>query len=140
LTKLTIEQELTHSSHKGERVISRVKLILVLTLFLAGALGITFIAAPWKGVWVNMKDKRPHTYSQEVLQEVIDEAAKDLEHKGLLDKVAILAIGDQQIELGFYDKVDLQIVEIVKAVIDRRAPGTPLEVVENVTTITQSAR
>jgi len=120
-------------------VIGKVKLILVLTLFLAGALGITFIAAPSKGIWGKMKNEQSHTYSQEVLQAVVDDACKELEHKGLLDKVAILAYGDQVIELGFYDKVDSEVVEIVKAVIERRAPGTPLGVVENVTVITDSA-
>lgn len=70
-----------------------------------------------------------------VLQEVVDDACRELDRKGLLDKVAILAYNDVTIELGFYGKADSDVVEIVKAVIERRAPGTPLGVVENVTVI-----
>jgi len=77
-------------------------------------------------------------YSQEVLQAVIDEAAEELKHKDLINKVVILAYKDQEIELGFYGKIDSEVVEIVKAIIERRAPGVPLEVVENVTVITDS--
>ena len=75
-----------------------------------------------------------------VLQQVVDDACKELDRRGLLDKVAILAYNDVTIELGFYGKADPEVVEIVKAVIERRAPGTPLGVVENVTVETQIDR
>jgi len=105
----------------------KVKLI-PLILFLSVVVGTAYISMKlWKG----------HIAYPVSLQVVVDDACKELEHKGLLDKVAILAYDDQAIELGFYGKADPEVVEIVKAVIDRRALGTPLKVVENVTVETQ---
>jgi len=100
----------------------KVKLVLLI-LLLSVALGIGYMS---------MKPPRKS------LQAVVDDACKELEHKGLLDKVAGLVYDDQKIQLSFYGKADPEVVEIVKAVIDREAPlGTPLEVVENVTVETQ---
>jgi hypothetical protein len=94
----------------------KVKLILCLSL----ALGIAYMSM--------------HTHVRKDLQTVVDDAGKELENKGLYDKVAGLAYDDQRIQLSFYGKADPEVVDIVKAVIDREAPlGTPLEIVENVT-------
>jgi len=99
----------------------KVKLVLLI-LFLSVALGTVYTSM--------------HTYSRKSLPAVVDDACEELDRKGLLDKVAILAYNDVTIELGFYGKADPEVVEIVKAVIDRWAPlGTPLEIVENVTVI-----
>ena len=98
----------------------KVKLVLLI-LFLSVALGIVYMSM--------------HMYPRKALPAVIDDALKELENKGLYDKVAILAYDDQKIQLGFYGKADPEVVEIVKAVIERRALGTPLGVVENVTVI-----
>ena len=103
----------------------KVKLVLLI-LFLSVALGIVYISM--------------QMYSRKALPAVVDDALMELEHKGLLDKVAGLVYDDQKIQLSFYGKADPEVVEIVKAVIGRWAPvGTPLEIVENVTVITDSA-
>ena len=78
-------------------------------------------------------------YPQQVMQAVVDEAISELMAKGLMDKVAELAYSNHNIQLGFYSKADSQIVEIVKAVIDRIEPSIPLNIVENVTVITQTS-
>jgi hypothetical protein len=82
----------------------------------------------------------------EGLQEVVDEAVNELERRGLMDKVAELTYGflrnDTRIDapnkhiginLGFYNQTDPEVVKIVKSVIDKRAPGTPLDISENIT-------
>ncbi len=79
-----------------------------------------------------MEEQSQRTYPPEVLQVVINEGTEELARRGLLDKVAVLAYNDKKIELGFYSKAD-SVVEIVKSIIDKRAPGVPLEIVENVT-------
>jgi hypothetical protein len=79
----------------------------------------------------------PQTYSPAALQSVVDEATNTLKQKGLLDKVAELGYNASQFELGFYGKVDPQVVEIVENTINKRTLGVPLNVVENVTVIPQ---
>lgn len=76
----------------------------------------------------------PQTYSQAALQSVVDDATNTLKQQGLADKISVLKYNDSQFELIFYGKADPHAVELVKNTIDKRTPGVPLRIVENVTT------
>ena len=75
----------------------------------------------------------PKHYPEEVLAEVQEEAQKELADKGMLDRVAILTYDNGGIVLGFYGEKDPIIIQVVKDVINKKAPGAPLKICENIT-------
>ncbi|MBI2938388.1 MAG: hypothetical protein HYY22_09290 [Thaumarchaeota archaeon] len=88
----------------------------------------------------------PPNPPKDVLQGVVDEAVHELQRRCLWDKVAELTYGllnnetrinatikHRGINLGFWNKTDPEVVKIVQSVIDKRAPGTPLDISENIT-------
>jgi len=80
----------------------------------------------------------PVQYPMEVKQTVIDEAIGILQSRGFWPGiVAGLGFGADSFTLAFYGKAVPEVVEIVQSVIDDKAPGFPLEIVENVTIETQ---
>ncbi len=89
---------------------------------------------------------------RDVLQGVVDEAVYELEQRCLMDKVAGLGEGivlgkgviinnNTRVEvnktigisLEFYNQTDPEVVEIVRSIINKRVPGTSIEIFENVT-------
>ena len=81
------------------------------------------------------KGMQPSYPPREGLQGVVDEVRYVLWQRGLSGKVATLGINGTSIMLGFLNKPDPEIVEIVQSIIDKRAPNTPLEIFENITII-----
>lgn len=65
-------------------------------------------------------------------------AQAELIKRGLMDKVSDLGYGEQGIVLGFWGKADPQIVSISQSVINGKAPGLPLKIVEDVNVITET--
>ena len=82
----------------------------------------------------------PVQYPMEVREAVIDEALSILQARGFWPEiVAGLGYGADSINLLFYGEADPEVVNIVKRVIDNKAPGLPLEITENVTIVTQTS-
>lgn len=70
----------------------------------------------------------------------MEEATAILETRGFWsDIVAGVLYGTDIFELHFYGKANPEAVEIVRSVIDDKAPGLPLKTIENVTIITQTS-
>ena len=66
-----------------------------------------------------------------VQEAVIDEALSVLQARGFWPRVvAGVFYGNDALELHFYVEAKPEVVEIVQSVIDDRAPGLPLEIVE----------
>ena len=82
----------------------------------------------------------PVQYPMEVKQAVIDEAIGIIQSRGFWPEiVAGLGFGVDNIDLLFYGEAVPEVVEIVQSVIDDKAPGLPLKIVENVTIETQTS-
>jgi len=81
----------------------------------------------------------PVQYPMEIKEAVIDEALVILQARSFWPEiVAGLGHGADSINLLFYGKADPEVVEIVRGVIGDKAPGLPLEIIENVTIETQA--
>ncbi len=81
------------------------------------------------------KGMQPPYPPREGLQGVVDEVRYVLWERGLSGKVAVFGLNGTRVMLGFPNKPDPEIVAIVKSVIDKRAPNTPLDIFENITLI-----
>jgi hypothetical protein len=85
------------------------------------------------------QNSEPVQYPMEVKQAVIDEAFSIIQSRGFWPEiVAGLGYSADSFTLAFYGEADPEVVEIVQSVIDDKALGFPLEIVENVTIVTQT--
>jgi len=117
---------------KGRLIIISASVIVAIALAIAIPLVLMNNETPQNG--------EPVQYPMEVREAVVEEAVAILETRGFWpDIVAGLGYGADSFTLAFYGKADPEVVEIVQSVIDDRAPGLPLEIVENVTIITQTS-
>jgi vancomycin permeability regulator SanA len=108
----------------------RVILCIVVTVIVVAAIAIPQVIMNSE----THENYKPIQYSSEVKQGIINEAYRILETRGLTSKVAGLGYEAGNINLLFYGKSDAEAVIIVQSVIDKKAPGMPLIIYENVTT------
>ncbi len=110
-------------------------LVAVLAVIIGLAIGITLKVAPQ----INTINNKSMThYSEQQLQIVQETAQSELTKRGLIGEVATLGYGHQEIDLGFWQKANPEVVSIVQSIIAEKTPGVPLVVVENVKVVTQS--
>ena len=110
-------------------------LLTILVLFTSACNGTTSTLSPTQ----TTSSSVPVQYPMEVREAVHDEALSILQARGFWPEiVAGLGYGGDSIDLLFYGKADPEVVEIVRGVIDDKAPGLPLEITENVTIETQT--
>jgi len=113
---------------KGRLIIISASVIVVIAL----AIAIPLVLMNNETV----QNGEPVQYPMEVKQAVIDEAIGIIQSRGFWPEiVAGLVYGADSFTLAFYGEAVPEVVEIVQSVIDDKAPGFPLEIVENVTVI-----